>query len=82
MFSLRWWGTSCSAGTRRLAKVVSAFLLAGLIVPPAVVPTIYVLQKINLFKSLWGLILIEVAYLLPFAVLLFRAFVVHDPTRT
>ena len=58
----------------RLAKVVSAFLLAGLIVPPAVVPTIYVLQKINLFKSLWGLILIEVAYLLPFAVLLFRAF--------
>ena len=58
----------------RLAKVVSAFLLAGLIVPPAVVPTIYVLQQINLFKSLWGLVLIEVAYLLPFAVLLFRAF--------
>ena len=66
----------------RLAKVVSAFLLAGLIVPPAVVPTIYVLQKINLFKSLWGLILIEVAYLLPFAVLLFRAFASTDSTRT
>ena len=63
----------------RLAKVVSAFLLAGLIVPPAVVPTIYVLQKINLFKSLWGLILIEVAYLLPFSVLLFRAFVSTIP---
>lgn len=59
----------------RLAKVANAFLLAGLIVPPAVVPTIYVLQQVNLFKSLWGLVLIEIAYLLPFSVLLFRAFV-------
>lgn len=63
----------------RLAKVVNAFLLAGLIVPPAVVPTIYVLQEVNLFKSLWGIILIEIAYLLPFSVLLFRAFVASIP---
>ena len=63
----------------RVAKVVSAFLLAGLIVPPAVVPTIYVLQQVNLFKSLWGLVLIEIAYLLPFSVLLFRAFVATIP---
>jgi raffinose/stachyose/melibiose transport system permease protein len=63
----------------RLARVVNAFLLAGLIVPPAVVPTIYVLQQINLFKSLWGIVLIEIAYLLPFSVLLFRAFVATIP---
>jgi raffinose/stachyose/melibiose transport system permease protein len=59
----------------RIAKVATACLLAGLIVPPAVVPTIYVLQQVNLFKSPWGLVLIEIAYLLPFSVLLFRAFV-------
>ncbi len=63
----------------RVAKVVNMFLLAGLIVPPAVVPTIYVLQEINLFKTLRGVVLIEVAYLLPFAVLLFRAFVATIP---
>lgn len=63
----------------RLAKVVNALLLAGLIVPPAVVPTIYVLQEVNLFKSLWGLVLIEIAYLIPFCVLLFRAFVATIP---
>jgi raffinose/stachyose/melibiose transport system permease protein len=63
----------------RLAKVVNALLLAGLIVPPAVVPTIYVLQEVNLFKSLWGLVLIEIADLLPFSVLLFRAFVATIP---
>jgi raffinose/stachyose/melibiose transport system permease protein len=63
----------------RLARVVNAFLLAGLIVPPAVVPTIYVLQEVNLFKTLTGLILIEIAYLLPFSVLLFRPFVSTIP---
>ena len=47
----------------RMATLVSAAVLAGLIIPPAVVPTIYVLQEIHLFNSLWGLVLVEVAYL-------------------
>ena len=63
----------------RMAKVVSAFVLAGLIIPPAVVPTIYVLQEINLFNTLWGLILVEVGFTAPFAILLFRAFVATIP---
>ena len=54
-------------------------VLAGLIIPPAVVPTIWVLQGLNLFKTLHGLILIEVAYGLSFTVLLFRAFVATIP---
>jgi raffinose/stachyose/melibiose transport system permease protein len=31
-------------------------------VPPAIVPTIWVLQGIGLFKTMPGLILIEIAY--------------------
>jgi raffinose/stachyose/melibiose transport system permease protein len=54
-------------------------ILAGLIIPPAIVPTIWVLQEINLFKTLHGLILIEVAYGLSFTVLLFRAFIATIP---
>ena len=54
-------------------------VLAGLIIPPAVVPTIWVLQGLNLFKTLHGLILIEVAYGLSFSVLLFRAFIATIP---
>jgi raffinose/stachyose/melibiose transport system permease protein len=65
----------------RTAKLVSACILAGLIIPPAVVPTIYVLQEINLFNSLWGLVLIEVAYLAPFSIILFRAFVATIPRQ-
>ena len=58
----------------RLASVVSAFMLAGLIIPPAVVPTVFFLQWINLYKTLTGMILVDVAYNMSFAILIFRAF--------
>jgi ABC-type glycerol-3-phosphate transport system permease component len=38
------------------------FVLSGLIIPPAVVPTIWVLQGIGLFRTMTGLALIEVAF--------------------
>jgi raffinose/stachyose/melibiose transport system permease protein len=63
----------------RVASVVSSIMLAGLIIPPAVVPTIFVLQWIGLYKTLFGLILIEVAYTMPFATLIFRAFMASIP---
>jgi raffinose/stachyose/melibiose transport system permease protein len=63
----------------RLGSVVAGMLLLGLILPPALVPTIYVLQWTGLFKSLLGLILVEVALILPFAVLIFRAFMSAIP---
>lgn len=63
----------------RVGAVVSALMLAGLIIPPAIVPTIYVLQALGLFKSIIGLTLVEVAFLLPFSVLIFRAFVASIP---
>ncbi|MGO4535056.1 carbohydrate ABC transporter permease [Leifsonia sp. 2MCAF36] len=54
--------------------VVNFFVLAGLIVPPAVVPTIWVLQAVGLFKTMPGMILIETTFGLSFSILLFRAF--------
>jgi raffinose/stachyose/melibiose transport system permease protein len=63
----------------RVGAIVSALVLAGLIIPPAIVPTIYVLQTIGLFKTLIGLTLVEVAFLLPFSVLIFRTFVSSIP---
>ncbi|MEU6782929.1 carbohydrate ABC transporter permease [Nonomuraea angiospora] len=67
---------------RRVGKVgrVADFLvLSGLIIPPAIVPTIWLLQGLGLFKTLPGLILVEVAFGLSYAVLLFRAFVAAIP---
>jgi raffinose/stachyose/melibiose transport system permease protein len=63
----------------RWNSVVNMLVLAGLIVPPAVVPTIWVLQSLGLFRTMPGLILIEIAYGLPFCILLFRAFMTTVP---
>ena len=63
----------------RLGGAVGFLVLAGLIVPPAIVPTIWVLQKVGLFKTMPGLILIEIAFGLPFCILLFRAFIASVP---
>lgn len=61
--------------TSRLNPVINFFVLAGLIVPPAVVPTIWVLQGLSLFKTMPGMILIDATFGLSFCILLFRAFV-------
>jgi raffinose/stachyose/melibiose transport system permease protein len=59
--------------------LVNFLVLAGLIMPPAVVPTIWVLQKLGLFRTMPGLILVEVAFGISFCILLFRAFISAIP---
>lgn len=59
--------------------VANFLILSGLIIPPAVVPTIWVLQGLGLFKTLPGLILVEVAFGMSFCVMIFRAFIATIP---
>jgi len=63
----------------RVASVASAIMLAGLIIPPAVVPTIFLLQWLGIYKTIFSLIMIEVAIQMPFAILVFRAFMATIP---
>ncbi|MEI2778386.1 MAG: carbohydrate ABC transporter permease [Tetrasphaera sp.] len=74
MVAYIWQRRAGKAGT-----LIDAMVLIGLMVPPAVVPTISVLQTLHLFKTMPGLIFIEVAYGLPFCILLFRAFLSTIP---
>lgn len=67
---------------RRKSKpltVIHFLFLAGLMIPPAVVPTIWVLNGIGMFKTMSGLILIEVAINIPFAIILYSGFVATIP---
>jgi raffinose/stachyose/melibiose transport system permease protein len=67
---------------RRLSRwtgLINFLVLSGLIIPPAVVPTIWVLQKLGIFQTMAGLIFVEVAFGLSFCVLLFRAFISTIP---
>jgi len=63
----------------RWTGVVNFLVLSGLIIPPAVVPTIWVLQGLGLFRTMAGLILVEIAFGLSFSILLFRAFIATIP---
>jgi raffinose/stachyose/melibiose transport system permease protein len=63
----------------RVAQAAGVIMLAGLIIPPAVVPTIFLLQWLGIYKTLFGLIMVEVAIQMPFAILVFRAFIASIP---
>jgi raffinose/stachyose/melibiose transport system permease protein len=63
----------------RVASFASSIMLAGLIIPPSVVPTIFLLQWIGIYKTLLGLIMVEVAFTMPFSILIFRAFMASIP---
>jgi raffinose/stachyose/melibiose transport system permease protein len=60
---------------------INFLMLAGLIIPPAVVPTIWVMQELGIFKTMHGLILVEIAFGLSFCVLLFQAFISTIPRQ-
>src|SRR5690606_23981905 len=63
----------------RWNKLVNFFVLAGLIGPPAVVPTIWVLQTLGIFKTMGSMILIEATFGLAFSIWMLRAFVATIP---
>ena len=63
----------------RFNGLIEFLILAGLMIPPAVVPTITLLQGLGLFATLHGMILIEVAYNLSFSIILYRAFISTIP---
>ena len=65
----------------RMASIASSVMLACLVIPPAVVPTIFVLQWLGIYKTLFGLILVEVAFTMPYATLIFRAFMASIPSE-
>ncbi len=59
--------------------LIEFLILAGLMIPPAVVPTIWLMQGLKLFGTLHGMVLVEVAYNLPFSIILYRAFIATIP---
>jgi len=63
----------------RINGLANFLVLAGLIIPPAVVPTIWVMNALGIFKTLPGLILVEATFGLSFTILLIRAFMASVP---
>lgn len=78
----------CSMGgyvlQRRSGRAMTALnflILTGLMLPPAILPTIWVMDGIGIYRSLFGMILVEVALNVPFTVMLFRGYVASIPAE-
>ena len=62
-------------------QVINSLIMVGLMVPAAILPTIWVLQKIGLYKTLPGMIFIETALQISFTIMLYRGFMGSIPVE-
>ena len=65
----------------RTTRLANALIMSGLMVPPAILPTIWVLQGLHLYKTLLGMTIVEVALNIPFTIMLYRGFMATIPTE-
>lgn len=63
----------------RSSKILNSLLMIGLMVPVAVMPTIWVLQALNLYRLKIGLVFVQVAVGIPFSMMLFRSYIATIP---
>lgn len=63
----------------KISRFFNTLILAGLMIPPAVVPTILLLQGLGIYGTFPSMILIEVAFATSFTIMMFRAFISSIP---
>ncbi len=63
----------------RLTSGVNMIVLIGLMVPPAILPTIWVMQGLQVYRTMFGMILVEAALQIPFTIMLYRGFMSSIP---
>ena len=65
----------------RTTKAVSTLVMTGLMIPPAILPTIWVMQGLHIYKTMFGMILVEAALQIPFTIMLYRGFMNTIPVE-
>lgn len=58
----------------KVTKAANTMILTGLMIPPAIMPTIWVMQKVGIYKTIPGMVLVEIALGIPFTIMLFRGY--------
>lgn len=65
--------------TDKAHRFINSLILTGLMVPAAILPTIWMMQNMHIYKTLFGMIMIEVALQIPFTIMLYRGFMNSIP---
>ena len=67
---------------RRRDKTMGAIqwlIMLGLMIPASILPTINLLQNLHIYKTMFGMVMIEIALQTPFTVMLFRGYMASIP---
>ena len=65
----------------RTMSFVNFIIMTGLMIPPAILPTIWIMQVLHIYKTLFGMILIEIALQIPFDIMIYRGFMSSIPVE-
>ncbi len=65
--------------TGKAITILNLVILSGLMIPPAIVPTIWVMQGIGVYRTIYGMAFVETALSFAFATSLYRAFMATIP---
>lgn len=69
---------------RRHDKIVNgiqAVIMLGLMIPAAILPTIHMLQRMHIYKTMFSMVMIEIALQTPFAIMLYRGYMASIPVE-
>lgn len=67
---------------RRHDKVmtgIQSVIMLGLMIPAAILPTINLLQTLHIYKTMFSMVMIEIALQTPFAIMLYRGYMASIP---
>lgn len=65
----------------RATKFISKIVMLGLMIPTAVLPTIWVLQKLGIYKTMFSIILLQTALNISFTIMLYQNFMETIPSE-
>jgi raffinose/stachyose/melibiose transport system permease protein len=63
----------------KATPIINFMILTGLILPPAIVPTIWLLMRLGIFKTMLSMVMIEAALTMSFSTLLYKGFMATIP---
>ncbi len=67
---------------RRKGKLMTAIqstIMLGLMIPASILPTIRMLQSMGIYKTMFSMVMIEIALQTPFTIMLYRGFMASIP---
>ncbi|MBR2766130.1 MAG: carbohydrate ABC transporter permease [Blautia sp.] len=65
----------------KLMTFIQSVIMLGLMIPAAILPTIHMLQSMHIYKSMFSMVMIEIALQTPFAIMLYKGFMASIPNE-